>query len=457
MNSNWVRRGTAALGIAALGVVGFSGGPASGQGTRDTGAAESAWWSTALPADWSQGWGSLEDWGTLPGWGGTDGSPGTGDSQGLGGMPWSGGTDTSTASDTLSESAQQAVSEITPSVVNIDTVLSYGSAQAAGTGIVLSADGLILTNHHVVEGATAVTGTVVGTGETYQATVLGYDPATDVAVIRLENASNLPVAELAGADSLDLGELVVGVGNAGGDGGEPTSREGVVTALDQTITATDAAGGDAETLHGLIGTNAAIQSGQSGGPLVDSTGAVVGVDVAASSTYSGESATNGYAIPIEDAVAVAEQIVSGTETSTIHVGATAFLGVQLASSASGDGSVGGSQDQYGYGMPGDLGQQFGFGDQGGFSGQGSDDQSAYSSGTSGLVIAGVVDGSAAEAAGLAAGDTLTAFDGTSISAAEQLTQLIGAHDVGDSVTLTWVDASGSSHQATVRLGEGPVG
>ena len=408
--------GIAALGIAGLGIAGLATGPATAVGGGDAGGAQ----TSAAQADWGSGrrwppsWGN--GYGISEGWGQPPGSSGT----------WSGPQAGSTTYDTLSAPAQRAAEEVTASVVNIDTVLDYGTAQAAGTGIVLSADGLVLTNHHVVEGATEVTGTVVGNGRTYQATVLGYDPSTDVALIRLTGATNLPVATLASTGSLDVGELVVGVGNAGGDGGRPTSVEGVVTALGQTITASDPAAGDAETLDGLIGTTAAIQSGQSGGPLVDSTGSVVGVDVAASSTYGGAQATNGYAIPIDEAVTVARQIESGTPTATVHIGATPFLGVQLA--AASQGPTGGFQDRTG-----------------------------FSTGTTGLTIAGVLQGTAAQTLGLTAGDSITAFDGHPVGSARQLTAAIGAHRVGDTVTVTWTDSSGASHRGSVQLGEGPVG
>lgn len=327
-------------------------------------------------------------------------------------------------------------------MVNIDTVIGYGAGQAAGTGFVLGADGLVLTNHHVVEGATTITGTVVGTGTTYTATVVGYDPATDIAVLDLTDASDLPVATLADADSLDVGDLVVGVGNAGGDGGEPTAVEGVVTELGSTITATDENGGNAETLKGLIGTNADIQSGQSGGPLVDASGDVVGVDVAASSVSLGAS-TSGYAIPIDDAMAVARTIIAGTESATIRVGATAFLGVQLADSATSGFGAG----------PGDSGSWY----DSAPGGTGSDDPLGVGDVTSGVAVSGVVEGSVAEGAGLRSGDTITTVDGSAVTSADQLSALIGTHDVGDELSITWVDSDGSAHAATARLGEGPVG
>ncbi len=416
MTAGRVTAGALAVALAAgMAIVGVS--PADSTRTPLT---------AAGVADWQGG-----GWGQLPGLQdlGASGQPG----QWEPGMGQGADAGASAAQEVLSARAAAAVSAVTPSVVNIDTVLDFGSGQAAGTGIVISADGLVITNHHVVEGATAVTGTVVGTGRTYTATVLGYDPTADIAVLDLQDASGLPVATLGDSDTVALGDLVVGVGNAGGDGGEPDAMPGVVTALDQTITATDASGGNAETLHGLIATDADIQSGQSGGPLVDASGAVIGVDVANSRTY-GSSDTSGYAIPIDTAVAVAQAIVNGQESGSIQVGGTPFLGVQLGSAASS-----GQRGALGMALPGAWEQGTGAGD-------------AY-----GASITGVVPGSAAQAVGLAAGDTIVQVEGTAINSAEALSALIGQRDVGDQVRITWVDASGTTRSATATLGSGPVG
>lgn len=428
----WGYAPAAALGLAAaMGVTGMTGAGAGVTAFSDGSAAASTG-----ATDW-QGWehpgAGLAQEARPPAWPGQGG----GDAAGPGGS--------AASTQTLSATAQAAARDVTASVVNIDTVLGYGAGEAAGTGIVIDSDGLVLTNHHVVEGATRITGTVVGTGTAYTATVVGYDSATDVAVLVLTDASDLPVATLADADSLDVGDLVVGVGNAGGDGGEPTAVEGVVTELGSTITATDANGGNAETLDGLIGTNADIQSGQSGGPLVDASGDVVGLDVAAASVSRGSS-TRGYAIPIDEAMAVTGTIIAGTESGTIHVGSTAFLGVKLAGSAASGLRAGPGSPDYPSGLvPGEPDWD------------GSLGGAEATSGGSGVAVAGVVAGSAAEAAGLDAGDTISTVDGWPITSADQLSSLIGAHDVGDQLSITWFDSGGSEHAATARLGEGPVG
>ncbi len=396
-------------------------------GLVPTGSASTAIPSGAATADWRPGeWGRDNAFSEEGGW-----YPGDGSAMPDG--PWS--STASTTEHVLSRTAQEAADAVTPSVVNIDTVIDYGTAEAAGTGIVLSADGYVLTNHHVVEGATSVTATLVGSARTYTATVVGYDSTSDLAVVKLADATGLTPAELGDSDDVQVGDLVVGVGNAGGDGGEPTSIEGTVTALDQTITATDAMGGDVQTLTGLVQTDAPIQSGQSGGPLVDESGAVVGVDVAASTTGDGSS-TGGYAIPIDHAEEVAREIISGSGSDTVHIGGSPFLGVQVSDPGDGLG-----------------GQAWG---EGPF-GTTSQDQGSTTTGDEGLAIVGVVDGSGAQAAGLSAGDTLLQLDGDPLGTADQLGALIGRHAVGDRVTVTWVDADGARHSAIATLGQGPVG
>lgn len=439
MKVNWTRKPAAIGAAAVLTVVGVTG----AVGVSQAGAA-----SAAVATDWGFGpdaqggsGGYGDGYGTDQGWG----WPG----YGSGFQSPSAAADSSAASQSLSTAAASAVAAISDSVVNIDTVLDYGTGEAAGTGIVLSSTGLVLTNHHVVEGATKVTGSVVGTGQTYAATVLGYDAATDVAVLQLSGASNLPVATLDDDDNLAVGDLVVGLGNAGGTGGEPTSVEGQVTELGSTITATDQSGQNAETLHDLIGTNADIQSGQSGGPMVDGEGEVIGVNVAASSDSRG-SGTSGYAIPIDDATQVADQIIAGQESGSVQVGGSPFLGVELATTSTGDQGLGGWADGYG-------GRSYGLGGM-------SDGTIDADSGTvvdganvDGVPIAGVVSGGAAASAGLTAGDTITALNGTPVTSADQLSSVIAAAEVGDRMTIAWTDAEGTSHSATVALGEGPVG
>ena len=130
----------------------------------------------------------------------------------------------------------------------------------------------MLTNNHVIDGATHITATDIGNGKTYEATVVGYDPSHDIAVLQLQGASGLATAKLGDSSKLSVGDAVVGIGNAGGAGGTPSIAGGAITGLDRSITAGDELGGKTEQLTGLIETNADIQAGDSGGPLVDSQG-----------------------------------------------------------------------------------------------------------------------------------------------------------------------------------------
>src|SRR5690242_4053993 len=164
-------------------------------------------------------------------------------------------------------------------VVVINTKLGYQNGTAAGTGMVLTSSGEILTNNHVIDGATTITVVVPGTTHRYTARVVGYDVSDDVAVLKLVNASNLKTISVA-SKSVKIGDTVVAVGNAGGTG-RLISAKGTVTGIGRTITASDD-NGSSEQLSGLIETNANVQAGDSGGPLESAAGKVVGMDTAAS-------------------------------------------------------------------------------------------------------------------------------------------------------------------------------
>jgi S1-C subfamily serine protease len=356
--------------------------------------------------------------GTFPGGGFFGGGTGSG----------SGTSNTSGGPSDLSGIA----SKVSPALVDINVEFGYQGGAGAGTGIVLSSNGEVLTNNHVVEGATKITATDIGNGKTYDATVVGYDPSHDVAVIQLQNASGLTTAKLGDSSKLSVGQQVVGIGNAGGTGGQPSAAGGQITGLNQSVQASDD-NGSVENLTGMIGINAAIQPGDSGGPLVDTNGDVIGMDTAGSQGFSfsfnGNSASNSaFAIPINTATETALRIVTNHPTSTIHVGATAFLGVTVGSSGSG-----------GIDIPG----------VGNFGGGGS-------SATSGVPIASVLSGQAAEKAGLAAGDTITSLNGTTVNTQSDLSHALLGHHPGDIVKIGYVNLSGSSQSVSVKLGSGPA-
>jgi S1-C subfamily serine protease len=326
-------------------------------------------------------------------------------------------------------------------LVDINTTLGYSQEQAAGTGIVLTSSGVVLTNNHVVDGATTISVTDVGNGKTYSASVVGYNRTKDIAVLQLHGASGLQTASIGNSSNVSVGEGVVGIGNAGGTGGTPSAVGGTVTALNQSITASDDGDGSSEQLTGLIETNADIQPGDSGGSLVDTSGQVLGVDTAASAGFSfqssGQSSGNqGYAIPINEAITIANEIEAGDASSTVHIGATGFLGVEVAQGSCSDS---GSGSGFGFGS--------GFGGLGGSSGNGST--------ASGAAVCSVITSSPAQEAGLAEGDVITSLNNQAVSSPGALTNLLEPYHPGDKVTIGWSDSSGQSHTATVQLTSGP--
>lgn len=327
--------------------------------------------------------------GTLPrltpyGSGGGDGLPGAG-----------------TGQDTGGETASDASAEQSTGIVQITSTLTNGTG--AGTGLVLDPDGTVVTNHHVVDGATRIEVTVVSTGRTYRATYVGGDAVTDVAVLQLEGASGLTPVDLSD-DAAQVGDEVTAVGDAGGDGGSLTAAPGTVSALGQDITVQETDGSSAK-LTDLIQVDAYVVPGDSGGAVLDGDGDVVGMNVAAS---SGSRDVTGYAIPIATVESIVDRIAAGDESGDIQLGYSGYLGVGLDPSASS------------------------------------------------ALVAQVIDDTAAEEAGLAVGDTITAVDGDTVRTADALRSAIAAHDPGDSVTITWTTSAGSTRSATVTLGEGPV-
>ena len=161
------------------------------------------------------------------------------------------------AGTTLSAAEVAAVAnKVSPGVVDVNTVLSYQSAKSEGTGIVLNSSGLVLTNNHVIAGSTSISAVDVGNGQTYPAYVVGYDRSSDVAVIQLEGASGLTVAPLGNSSTLKVGQSVVGIGNAGGVGGQPSTAAGWITALHQITNASEPTFGTTEHLVGPVGEKA---------------------------------------------------------------------------------------------------------------------------------------------------------------------------------------------------------
>ncbi len=293
-------------------------------------------------------------------------------------------------------------------LVTIDTTLDYTQGdEAAGTGMIISADGYILTNNHVVESSTAIKVTVESTGKTYTATVVATDSKADVALLKLQNASGLTPVTLASSAKVTVGESIYSVGNAEGTGNLVTAV-GTVAATNRTLTVGNDSGSGSETLSGLIELESDVVSGDSGGALFDKTGDVIGMVTAAS---SGSQNVTGYAINISQVQAVIKDMEAGTVTANITYGYPAFLGVSIA----------------------------------------SEQTSA-----SGVTIEGAFAGGPAAKAGLVRGDIITSVDSTSVSTATELSTAITSHKVGEKVTIDWHSASGKQHSATVTLASGPA-
>ncbi|WP_368497974.1 S1C family serine protease [Herbiconiux sp. A18JL235] len=343
------------------------------------------------------------------------------------------GSGTQAGSGTTTDAVAASTAQ-TAGVVTIVSDLSYQGAASAGTGVILTSDGLILTNNHVVEGSTAIEVTDELTGASYAATVVGTDATHDIALLQLDGASGLTTAQLGDSDSVAVGDTVTAIGNAEGTG-DLVAASGTVSALDQTITTQSESGIEGETLEGLIQVDADIVSGDSGGPLVNASGEVVGIDTAAS---SGSVEITGFAIPLSDALDIVSQIGAGVDTEYIEIGYPGFLGISVAqdapSSTAPSSRMRGTTGSTGSGTSGASG----------------------STSTSGATVAGVIEGTPAVSAGLAAGDVITAVNGQSVASAAALTALLGSMEPGEQVALTWTTASGTTSTATVTLTQGPA-
>ncbi|BBZ72877.1 S1C family serine protease [Mycobacterium paraseoulense] len=302
--------------------------------------------------------------------------------------------------------AAALVGQVGPQVVNISTKFGYNNAVGAGTGIVIDPNGVVLTNNHVISGATDISAFDVGNGQTYAVDVVGYDRSQDVAVLQLRGGAGLPSAAIGGG--VTVGQPVVAMGNAGGQGGTPSAVSGKVIALNQSVSATDTLTGANESLGGLIQADTPIRPGDSGGPLVNNDGQVVGLNTAATDNYKMSGGGQGFAIPIGHAMGVAGQIRSGAASNTVHIGPTAFLGLGVTDS-NGNGAR----------------------------------------------VERVVTGGPAAGAGISPGDVITVVDNAPITGATSMTDVLVPHHPGDNIAVRYRSAEGGDRTTNVTLGEGP--
>jgi S1-C subfamily serine protease len=287
-------------------------------------------------------------------------------------------------------------------LVRIASTLKYQGGRAAGTGMILTSTGEVITNHHVVQGSTDLRVTVMSTGRSYRATVVGTDAKDDVAVLQLDHASGLQTIT-PDTDQVEVGDAVTAVGDANGNTKTFTAAAGKVLATGRSITTSNELGRPGERLHGLVEIGSEVISGDSGGATYDAEGEVLGMTTAAS---TGSRDVVGYAIPIAKGLGIAGDLENGTQNARYEYGSPAFLGIGLAGSSSRIGTV-------------------------------------YA-------------GTPAARAGLAAGDAITRVGGSRVSTAAQLRDAVTGHSPGNRVQLAWTDQDGSTHTATVTLMAGPV-
>jgi S1-C subfamily serine protease len=328
---------------------------------------------------------------------------------------------------TTSLNVQSVANKVEPGIVDINSTLKFQNGAAAGTGMVLNSNGLVLTNNHVVDGSTHLSATLVSTGRKYTAKIVGVDPTHDVALIKLQDASGLSTIHVGNSAKVTLGTPVIAIGNEGGTGGKPTvSPAGAITALDRTITASDSgSGANQETLHNMLQTNAPIGQGDSGGALADSAGQVIGMNTAANSqSFGGAGTSMGFAIPINRALTIARQIAAGHGSSSIIIGQSGFIGVGVdnVSNAAACG----------------LGPSY------------------KAPVNSGALVCQSYHGTAGYAAGIRAGDVITAVNGQQVGSDTALTTIMRKYHPGNKVTLTWVNAQGQHQSAPVTLTAGPA-
>ena len=341
---------------------------------------------------------------------------------------------------------QAVYKQVEPGVVDVTASLQYLQETARGTGFVIdAADGLVLTNNHVINQATSVTVTLVTSGKSYPARILGYDAADDVALLQLQGVTGLKAVMIGDSSRVKVGTQVLAMGNEGGQGGAPTIAPGVISSLNRTIVASDQTSGLTETLYGMLQTNADVRPGDSGGPLADATGRVIGIDTAA----GGDAVYSGYAIPINQALPIARQIAAGRPGARIQIGLPAFLGALVPHSTSSDPRRQASQE---------LRQT------GAVSSSGSTCTSSATSATpasiaparSGALVDGVICGTPAAAAGLFAGDVITSIGGKAVASPSALNAIVSRYRPGSRAALAWVGPGGRRHTAVVTLEAGPA-
>jgi len=316
--------------------------------------------------------------------------------------------------------------QVDDAIVDVNTVIDQdpfdnvpAEGTGAGTGMILTSSGLVMTNNHVVKGATKISVVVPGHSGSYTATVVGAAPTSDVALLQIKGLSNLPTVSVADSSTLAVGQDVIAIGNAFGRGGSPTVSHGEITGLGRSISVSDGEGGSG-VLSNMIEMDASIHPGESGGPLVNASGQVIGIITAGTREGPGSNDLSvGYAIPSAGALAIVNEIRAGHASAAIIIGQPGYLGI-------------GAQE-----LDSQSAAQLGLGvDQG-------------------IVVTDVSKGTPADRAGITRNSVITAIDGVKVTTIDQLGVAIHQHGPGEQIRVTWVDQSGT-HTASVRLVAGPA-
>ena len=305
------------------------------------------------------------------------------------------------------------IAAIDAATVDINAITAAHTGEVAGTGMIITSSGLVLTNNHVIDNTENITAQIDGTGTAYKVTVVGYDASDDVALVQLVGASGLPTVPIGNSDNVSIGDSLTVIGNALGKGGTPAVVTGVVSQLDQQITASDESG-DTESLTGMLQLQADIEPGDSGGPEINGAGQVIGMTTAGSTSGNPNQetgATTGFAIPINKAMQIIGEIRAGSGPN-VHIGNAAELGIEVAQPSS-------TQT-----LPG-----------------------AY--------VSSILAGSPAVGLGIASGDRIVKIDSQTITSQNDLHKAMEGYSNGQTVSLTWIDPSGTSHTGSLTLGLAP--
>ena len=349
--------------------------------------------------------------------------------------------------------------KVDPGLVDIISTLKYNSETAEGTGMIISSSGLVLTNNHVIDGATTVQARLVDPGHnpvvSYPAQVVGYDATDDVALLQLQGASGLPTETFGNSSQVSLGTQVLALGNAEGQGGAKAAA-GIINALNRSIQASDEGSNSTEDLNHMLQTNAPIKQGDSGGALANKAGQVIGMITAANTSTSSQvgssGGTLGFAIPINSALTIARQIASGQQSATVYIGLPGFLGVEVAMSSSPDPQQQAADEAQGSGGRAASG--------GGSACQATNQPAGVPARVApiaaGALILGVLCDTAATSAGMVPGDVITSVAGQPITTPNSLTGITAKYHPNDIVSVIWVSLNGVEHTTRMMLGPGPA-